>query len=505
MAGMLVAVALACLLAFHQDEQKLTYRIYAAGQDTGTERVHVRRLGSQLQIESRVELKMGLKYDSTLIADAQTLAGIRLSVKGELSGTTMEASMVASEGKLKVTRGSSERVMDLEKDAPIVEGTPMAHFIVLLRAPKPQVRAFLGSTMSHVTIRIESKPDAELRSKGGTLKAKHYFLRMEPVGMHAYVDAQGRVVRFTNPAAGIVLALDGFEDVQVLEPIAAPPAGVEEREVSFKSGALELFGSFTRPRDARGKLPLALLLPDAGALDRDGNPPNIRFDVLNGIAYELSQNGAAVLRFDKRGVGKSDGEPASKYAELIKDAEAALAWALNEPGIDPNRVCLIGHGEGGLIAAHVAVADTRVKSLFLLGAPAEPMEKILLKQVEQRLRAAGLKDEDLRRELETRRRELENLKRQNDDLVFDPLPVYKRISCALVIAHGGKDSQIPPDHARLIETALRDVGKKRFELTIFNDLDHLFMKSEDGAISRYYEGRPVDDGFLKYLADAFKK
>lgn len=496
-----LALGMGCL----QDEQRLTYRIYSAGQEAGTEQVQIRKAGSRLHIRSLIDLKMGLKYDSTLIADAQTLAGESLSVKGELSGTTMEASMVASEGKLQVTRGSSRYVVDLEKDAPIVEGTPMAHFMALLRAPRPQIRAFFAPTMTHVTIHIESKPDAELQCRGRTLKTRHYFLRMEPFGLHAYVDAQDRVIRFTNPAAGIVLALDGFEDAQVAEPVAAPPAGVEERQVSFRSGTLELSGALTRPKEARGKPPLALLLPDAGALDRDGNPPGVRFDLLNRIAYELSQNGAAVLRFDKRGVGKSEGEPTARYAELVQDAEAALQWALKEAGTDPDRVCLIGHGEGALIAAQVAAAQPRVRSVVLLGAPAEPMEKILLWQLEQRLRASGFNDENLRRELQARGRELEEARKLNEDLALDPLPVYKRLTCGLVIVHGGKDSQIPPQHARLIEAALRDVGKTRFELMIFNDLDHLFMRSEDGAISRYYEGRPVEEGFLKYLADAFKR
>jgi pimeloyl-ACP methyl ester carboxylesterase len=71
------------------------------------------------------------------------------------------------------------------------------------------------------------------------------------------------------------------------------------------------------------------------------------------------------------------------------------------------------------------------------------------------------------------------------------------------ILHGDRDRQISPDHAHKLEAALK--GNSSCEVAKFKGLDHLFMESEEGEISRYADDRVVDSGFLKFVVDALKR
>ena len=66
------------------------------------------------------------------------------------------------------------------------------------------------------------------------------------------------------------------------------------------------------------------------------------------LADALSRSGIAVLRYDKRGVGGSTGDyDAATTVDFTSDAEAAVTWLKTQPEIDPHRVGVLGHSEGG--------------------------------------------------------------------------------------------------------------------------------------------------------------
>ena len=85
-----------------------------------------------------------------------------------------------------------------------------------------------------------------------------------------------------------------------------PPAVAVESPYTIKSGAFELPGTLVVPRDARGRVPLAVIIAGSGPTDRNGNSMmGIRPNSYAQLAWRLAERGIASLRYDKRGVASS--------------------------------------------------------------------------------------------------------------------------------------------------------------------------------------------------------
>jgi dienelactone hydrolase len=91
------------------------------------------------------------------------------------------------------------------------------------------------------------------------------------------------------------------------------------------------------------------------------------------FARRLAGAGLAALRVDFYGSGDSDGdfEECTVHTELA-DAVAALDWLTQQPGMDPDRIAILGLSLGGGVAALLAGQDSRVKAAVFWNAVALP-------------------------------------------------------------------------------------------------------------------------------------
>lgn len=122
-----------------------------------------------------------------------------------------------------------------------------------------------------------------------------------------------------------------------------PPC--EAIPAQFRNGDVILKGALLRPRGIE-RPPAVLLMHGSGAESRDGG----RF-----LATALCEAGAAALIYDKRGVGGSTGDwRTSSFEDLAGDAVAGLAWLAARADVDPARLGVYGHSQGGSIAPMVA-------------------------------------------------------------------------------------------------------------------------------------------------------
>jgi uncharacterized protein len=123
--------------------------------------------------------------------------------------------------------------------------------------------------------------------------------------------------------------------------------------------------------------PGVLLISGSGANDKNGTSgfvhrygPKPLTPYLQ-IAQYLSERGFAVLRYDKRGIGANFTIDLNAWGnatinDLIQDSKKALNALIQQPEVDPERISLIGHGEGAIIATRVAIDNsTKVKTLYL--------------------------------------------------------------------------------------------------------------------------------------------
>jgi len=148
---------------------------------------------------------------------------------------------------------------------------------------------------------------------------------------------------------------------------ASAPSPYTEREITFRSGDATLAGTLLLP-NVEGRVPAVVFLHGSGPEGRWAN----RF-----LATQAAAHGFASLIFDKRGVGSSTGDWRTATPDvLVGDAVAAVARLLDEPRIDPARIGIHGHSQGGTLAPMVAVRSRRVAFVVASAAAGLPTDSV---------------------------------------------------------------------------------------------------------------------------------
>ncbi|MEU1982296.1 alpha/beta fold hydrolase [Nocardia sp. NPDC019395] len=306
-----------------------------------------------------------------------------------------------------------------------------------------------------------------------------------------------------------------------------PPARPQEpkqpypyiaEDVSYRNGDLTIAGTLTRP-DTTAPVPAVVLVTGSGPQDRNEEIAGHRPFLL--LADTLTRAGYAVLRTDDRGVGGTGGNlNQSNYADLSADIEAGLRYLRGRPEIDPARIGLLGHSEGGFLAPLVAsrpeneiafviamagpaitgtdiVLDQSTRGFTMAGATPEQVDahRAFLTDWTAALRAGRLTKAD--RLAETYNRSLpadlravsEPLTTQNTPYMaalvsYDPAPALAALRMPVLAFFGSKDAQVvaeqnvDPMRALLAEKPDRTVR-------VFDGLNHLMQPAYTGLPSEY--------------------
>ncbi|HET9050485.1 MAG TPA: alpha/beta hydrolase [Candidatus Dormibacteraeota bacterium] len=139
-------------------------------------------------------------------------------------------------------------------------------------------------------------------------------------------------------------------------------AGWADEAVTFTAGGITVYGTYRHPDPEGDTVPAALLIAGSGPTDRDGNGPTVPgpVDTLENLADQLASDGVASLRYDKLGSGTTALGTYAAHPETIgiapfeAEAAAALTFLAGRPGVDRNRLAVIGHSEGALFALLLA-------------------------------------------------------------------------------------------------------------------------------------------------------
>lgn len=174
------------------------------------------------------------------------------------------------------------------------------------------------------------------------------------------------------------------------EPILPYPYIAEE--VSFENKAkTRFYGTLTLPKGKK-TAPAVVLIHGSGPWDRD--QPIFTHKTFLVLADYLTRQGIAVLRYDKRGIGKSGGDYAlATSQDLADDVAAAVAFLKTRKEINSRQIGLIGHSEGGLIAPMVISKVHGVAFMISLAGPGVNGEELWYEQGVLLQRAYGIDEE----------------------------------------------------------------------------------------------------------------
>jgi len=212
-------------------------------------------------------------------------------------------------------------------------------------------------------------------------------------------DGAGFKGTFTQNGNALPLNL-GRDEVTVekakrpQEPVKPYPYYEEEVTFTNIKDNVTLAGTLTLPKQGGSNYPVVLLITGSGAQDRNeellGHKP---FSVL---ADYLTRNGIAVLRYDDRGTGASTGKfNGSTTQNFAADAAAAFAYLKTRKEINPKKIGLLGHSEGGTIAPLVAEANPDVAFIVMLAGTAIAGDELMMLQNYLLGKANGMPEEEL--------------------------------------------------------------------------------------------------------------
>lgn len=139
---------------------------------------------------------------------------------------------------------------------------------------------------------------------------------------------------------------------------------MEANEILFPGNEVQLGGRLMRP-DGPGRCPGLVLVGGSGPSDRDND------GFFEPLSEHLFSSGLAVLKYDKRGAGRSSGSwEAATLDELAADAGAAVSVLRRHRRIAEDRVGVLGHSEGGWVALRLAARGGPVAHVILNSCPA---------------------------------------------------------------------------------------------------------------------------------------
>lgn len=332
---------------------------------------------------------------------------------------------------------------------------------------------------------------------------------------------------FTQAGKPLPLLLKRVKDQSELErrrpqnPVKPYPYNEEEVTYLNKAAGDTLAATLTIP-PGKGPFPAVLLITGSGPNDRDetimGHKP---FLVLSDA---LTRKGIVVLRADKRGIGKSTGDYANATtADFASDAEAGVTYLKSRPEVDPKRIGLIGHSEGGVVAPMAAVADPDVAFVVMMAGTGVPGDQIIVEQKRLIAEANGSSKADALEQAKSEQELLTLVETTSDEakikkvmedklagkvpetqisaevkvvtspwyryfLTYDPATALRKLTCPVLVLSGEKDLQVPPaQNLPAIRKALGEAGNKNAEVVEFIGLNHLFQTARTGSPAEYGE------------------
>lgn len=159
------------------------------------------------------------------------------------------------------------------------------------------------------------------------------------------------------------------------EPV--PPFPYESEDVTFENpgAGIRLAGTLTMPATG-GRFPAVVMIAGSGAQNRDEELLSHKPFLV--IADHLSRSGIAVLRYDDRGVAQSEGDyAAATIQDFAGDAMAAVGYLRTRTEIDPDRIGLIGHSEGGTVAFMIAGGGNGVAFIVSMAGSVLPGDELM--------------------------------------------------------------------------------------------------------------------------------
>jgi len=370
-----------------------------------------------------------------------------------------------------------------------------------LAAAWAQIEAGLGAFKQIDSVAVQSTEGLRIAVTKASFERATATLRI-------VLDAQNRV-------AGFFVAPGDSASAWKPPPYADATRFEDKRVAIGASPALP--GTLSIPKGA-SHYPIVVLVHGSGPNDEDETIGALK--PFKDLAFGLASRGVAVLRYDKR--TRVDPSNVKTQKEEVEDAaHAAIAFARALPDVDPTRVALLGHSQGGFLAPRIAKGDPSIRRLVILAGSTRPLEDSLLAQMKY---MATLKPNEPAiakaiADAQRFKKDVESPALKPTDAVqvpfgssipgsyfldvrgYHPERVAATLTIPMLVLQGERDYQVTI--AEDFAGWKRTLGtKKNAKLVTYPTLDHAFTEGGTPPAPSDYE-RPanVDEKVVKDIAD----
>jgi dienelactone hydrolase len=364
--------------------------------------------------------------------------------------------------------------------------------------------------------KIESVQVADLKSHRATVTC---VFEKGPRDIVIYLDDAGLIAglnyaSFTSAATSV--------DSSWTAPSYADAKTFHEEAVTIADGPWKLSATLTLP-NGTGPSPAVVLVSGSGPNDGDETVgPN---KVFKDLAWGLASKGIAVLRYPKRtrvyaASPSADPQTFTVKDEFVDDARAAVALLASRADINPRRIFLAGHSEGGYLAPRIATGDNQIAGIIILEGNARPIEQAVLDQARYVASLPGANaaasDQQLSA-LKSQAAVIEDPKLKAGTYVkfltgtvpasyfldlrgYEPTTVAAHLTIPIYIGQGGRDFQVTTADFAEWQKAL--ASHPNATLKLYPPLDHLLFSGVGASTPSEYlaPGLHVSDDIVTGLA-----
>jgi len=528
---------------------KGTFLLMLADQPAGSETFEITcKPDGGYSVSGRTEFKVpGLSSDlNTTLELDKTGLPLGSTAHGTVADQPFDQSITIKEDKALLVTNGSQRELPYPRGAAVVGGN--IFYMIQFLAAMYDVKRGGAQTVQvfpNQTARIERIGSDELpRQVSSDAPAfDRYSVTLGLTGFTLWFDQQGRLAVMLVPSQKFAVArqeyaslvkpltelLSAATPTENVDYSAPPGAPFTAEEVTVQAKGFTLGGTLLLPKSGTKPFPAAITITGSGQETRDERlplPGLEKYRPFGQIAEALAAAGIAVLRVDDRGIGKSGGRETLKTAtteDFADDTRAQIAYLRSRPEINANRIALVGHSEGGVIAPMVASTDDRVAAIVLMAGTAKRGDDILTFQYGDAIKDDPTMTPQERDKLIAARREMLKAIAEGGDsakapemlkngwmkffIGYDPLPTIRKVRQPILVLQGGLDHQVTPEQAPMLEKAARDAGNKDVTLRVFPNLNHLFLPAKTGQPNEYssLSTNQLGDEVLGSLVDWLKK